>query len=160
MNLIHTPQRPVMLVIDVILTLLAWTGLVMLIVRGLVPMLDTHGGPRLGAPIFAAMQTLQVYFWIAVINGAILITWARYQKRRSDSFAQRRAATPSLSDDALMESFHLSASDLDRLQQPGVLVIHNDEEGGVEKVTAHESRDVERPGLKLVPGSDSSKKAN
>ena len=46
MNLIRTPQRPVMQAIDIFLTLMAWAGLVLLLVRGLVPMLDSNGGPR------------------------------------------------------------------------------------------------------------------
>ena len=44
--------------------------------------------------------------------------------------------------------------DLEQLRRPGVLVIHNDEEGGVEEVKSHVSRDVERPGLTLVPDKD------
>lgn len=147
MNLIHTSQRPLMRAIDVFLTLLAWAGLMTLLVRGLVPMLDSHGGPRVDAPIFAALQTLQVYAWIALVNAAILIGWARYQKRRSDSFAQRRSAIALLSDKRLIESFRLEAQAFRQLQQPGVLVIHNDEEGGVHKVVPH---GAPRPGLKVV----------
>ncbi|KAF1031222.1 MAG: Biofilm PGA synthesis protein PgaD [Pseudomonas sp.] len=147
MNLIHTSQRPVMQAIDVCLTLLAWAGLVTLLVRGLVPMLDSHGGPRIEAPIFAAMQTVQIYAWIALVNAALLIGWARYQKRRSDSFAQRRSAIPSLTDKGLIKSFSLDAQAFRKLQQPGVLVIHNDDEGGVAKVVA---REAERPALRVV----------
>lgn len=140
MNLIRTRQRPVMLAIDILLTLMAWIGLVVLLVRGLLPMLETHGGPRIDAPIFAALGTLQIYLWIALVNAAILIGWARYQQRRGKYFAQRRIQAQALSDDGLSESFSLGAGDLAQLRQPGVLVIHNDHEGGVSEVSAHVSR--------------------
>lgn len=152
MNLIRTSQRPVMRAVDVVLTLLAWCGLVLLLVRGLVPMLDTHGGPRLEAPIFAAMQTLQIYLWIAVFNALLLIAWARYQQRRGKQFAQRRSTAEALSDRRLSASFSLGDGELEQLRRPGVLVIHNDQEGGVQEVTA-------RTGLRLVEGQERVKDA-
>ena len=91
MKLVRTRQRTAMWLIDVLLTLVAWAGLIWLLARGIGSMLDTHGGPRFDAPIFAAINTLQVYLWIAVFNAVILISWARYQQRRGRQFAQRRA---------------------------------------------------------------------
>lgn len=151
MKLIRTRQHPAFWVIDVVLTLVAWIGLGYLLMHGIESMLETHGGPRLDAPIFAALNTLQIYLWIAVFNAVILISWARYQQHRGRQFAQRRAAANALSDKKLSESFSLEEGDLDQLRRPGVLVIHNDEEGGVAQVRSHVSRDVERPGLSVVP---------
>ena len=153
MKLVRTRQHPVMWSIDVLLTLLAWAGLIWLLMRGITSMLDSHGGPRLEAPIFAALNTLQIYLWIALFNAVLLISWARYQQRRGKQFAQRRAATKALSDHGLSESFRLAAGELEQLRRPGVLVIHNDQEGGVQAVTAHHSREVRRP-LKLVVGQE------
>ena len=150
MNLIRTSQRPLMRAFDVVLTVLAWAGLIVLLVRGLVPMFDTHGGPRIDAPIFAGLQTLQIYLWIALVNAALLIGWARYQQRRGKQFARRRSAARVVSDRCLNDSFKLAHGDLEQLRQPGVLVIHNDHTGGVQEVNAHVSRDVERLGLKLT----------
>ncbi|TFF04737.1 poly-beta-1,6-N-acetyl-D-glucosamine biosynthesis protein PgaD [Pseudomonas sp. BCA14] len=152
MKLVRTRQNAVMWIIDVLLTLLAWFGLIWLLARGMSAMLETHGGPRLEAPIFAALNTLQTYLWIAVFNAVILIGWARYQQRKGRKFAQRRAEANALSDKRLSESFNLGEGDLEQLRRPGVLVIHNDEEGGVGEVKSHVSRDVERPPLTLVPG--------
>ena len=160
MKLVRTRQRSVMWIIDVLLTLLAWAGLIWLLARGITSMLETHGGPRLEAPIFAALNTLQVYLWIALFNAVILISWARYQQRRGRKFAQRRAEAMALSDKNLSESFSLGEGDLEQLRRPGVLVIHNDEEGGVSEVKSHVSRDVEKPGLSLVPGHDRDKDAS
>lgn len=152
MKLVRTRQHTVMWIIDVLLTLLAWGGLVWLLSRGISAMLETHGGPRIEAPIFAALNTLQTYLWIALFNAVILITWARYQQRRGRKFAQRRAEANALSDKQMSASFNLGDGHLEQFRRPGVLVIHNDEDGGVENVKAHVSRDVERPPLTLVPG--------
>ncbi|CRM59291.1 MULTISPECIES: poly-beta-1,6-N-acetyl-D-glucosamine biosynthesis protein PgaD [Pseudomonas] len=157
MKLVRTRQNLAMWIIDVLLTLLAWAGLVWLLARGMNAMLETHGGPRLEAPIFAALNTLQIYLWIALFNAVILIAWARYQQRKGRKFAQRRAEANALSDQHLSESFNLGEGDLEQLRRPGVLVIHNDEEGGVGEIKSHVSRDVERPGLALVPGSEKDK---
>ena len=160
MKLIRTRQNSVMWIIDVVLTLLAWAGLIWLLARGINAMLETHGGPRIEAPIFAALNTLQIYLWIALFNALILVTWARYQQRKGRKFAQRRAEANALSDKNLSESFKLGEGDLEQLRKPGVLVIHNDEEGGVEEVKSHVSRDVEKPTLTLVPGQDRDKDAS
>lgn len=160
MKLIRTRQRTVMWIIDVLLTLLAWAGLIWLLARGISSMLDTHDGPRINAPIFAALNTLQIYLWIALFNAVILISWARYQQRRGRKFAQRRAEAKALSDEHLSKSFNLGEGDLEQLRKPGVLVIHNDEDGGLEQVKSHVSRDVEKPGLTLVPTKDQNKDAS
>ena len=60
----------------------------------------------------------------------------------------------------LSDSFSLGEGDLEQLRRPGVLVIHNDHEGGVQEVTAHVSRHVERPGLKLVAEQERIKEAS
>lgn len=160
MKLIRTRQNSVMWIVDVVLTLLAWAGLIWLLARGINAMLDTHGGPRIEAPIFAALNTLQIYLWIALFNALILVTWARYQQRKGRKFAQRRAEANALSDKSLSKSFKLGEGDLEQLRKPGVLVIHNDEEGGVDEVKSHVSRDVEKPTLTLVPGQDRNKDAS
>ncbi|MBP1127101.1 MULTISPECIES: poly-beta-1,6-N-acetyl-D-glucosamine biosynthesis protein PgaD [Pseudomonas] len=160
MKLVRTRQHAVMWLIDVALTLLAWGGLVWLLARGIDAMLETHGGPRIEAPIFAALNTLQIYLWIAVFNALILVSWARYQQRKGRKFAQRRAQANALSDQHLSESFNLAEGDLEQLRRPGVLVIHNDEEGGVGEVKSHVSRDVERSPPTLVPGQVSTKRSS
>ena len=97
---------------------------------------------------------------LILFNALILVSWARYQQRKGRKFAQRRAEANALSDKNLSESFKLGEGDLEQLRKPGVLVIHNDEEGGVEEVKSHVSRDVEKPTLTLVPGQDRGKDAS
>ena len=119
MKLIRTRQNTVMWIVDVVLTLLAWAGLIWLLARGINAMLETHGGPRIEAPIFAALNTLQVYMWIALFNALILVTWARYQQRKGRKFAQRRAEANALSDKNLSESFKLGKGDLENCASRG-----------------------------------------
>lgn len=51
MKLVRTRQNTLMWIVDVLLTLLAWGGLIWLLARGISAMLETHGGPRIEAPI-------------------------------------------------------------------------------------------------------------
>jgi biofilm PGA synthesis protein PgaD len=138
MKIIRTRQRPFLVVIDVILTVLAWVGLLYLLVRGLWPLIETHaGGPRIDNSAFEALGTLQVYLWVALVNAVILISWARYQQRKSRSFAQRRLAAPVVDDDGLSKSFKLCDDRLQRLRSPGVITIHNNQDGDVSHVVPH-----------------------
>ncbi|MEK1837720.1 poly-beta-1,6-N-acetyl-D-glucosamine biosynthesis protein PgaD [Pseudomonas sp. NPDC089918] len=137
MKIIRTRQRPFLVVIDVFLTVLAWVGLLYLLVRGLWPLIDTHDGPRIDASFFDALGTLQIYLWVALLNAMILITWARYQQRKSKSFAQRRLPAPVVDDQGLSKSFKLSGDRLAKLRTPGSMTIHNDQDGDVSHVVTH-----------------------
>ncbi|VVO85783.1 hypothetical protein PS876_02747 [Pseudomonas fluorescens] len=138
MKIIRTRQRPILVVIDVILTVLAWVGLLFLLMRGLWPLMETHAGaPRIDSSAFDALGTLQIYLWIAVVNAVILIAWARYQQRKSRSFAQRRLPSPVIDDAGLSKSFKLCDDRLQKLRTPGVMTIHNDQEGDISHVVTH-----------------------
>lgn len=138
MKIIRTRQRPFLVVIDVILTLLAWIGLLFLLVRGLWPLIETHaGGPRIDNSAFEALGTLQVYLWVALVNAVILIGWARYQQRKSRSFAQRRLPSPVIDDQGLSKSFKLCDERFQKLRTPGVMTIHNDQDGDISHVETH-----------------------
>ncbi|WP_434559476.1 poly-beta-1,6-N-acetyl-D-glucosamine biosynthesis protein PgaD [Pseudomonas sp. Z4-20] len=137
MKIIRTRQRPFLVVIDVFFTVLAWVGLVYLLVNGLWPLFDSHAGPRLGGSLLETLGTLQIYGWIALVNAIILITWARYQQRKSRSFAQRRLPAPVVDDLGLSASFKLTDERLDTLRQPGSKIIHNNQEGDISHVVPH-----------------------
>ncbi|AUF99626.1 poly-beta-1,6-N-acetyl-D-glucosamine biosynthesis protein PgaD [Pseudomonas sp. 09C 129] len=129
MKIIRTRQRPLLVIVDAAFTVLAWIGLLYLLVRGLWPLIDTHDGPRIEVGVLEALGTLQTYLWVALLNAAVLILWARYQQRKSKSFARRRLPSPALDDQRLSESFKLSAANFARMRQPGTMTVHNDEEG-------------------------------
>ncbi|MBC3365527.1 poly-beta-1,6-N-acetyl-D-glucosamine biosynthesis protein PgaD [Pseudomonas sp. SWRI154] len=137
MKIIRTRQRPFLVVIDVFFTVLAWVGLLYLLVNGLWPLFDSHAGPRLGGSLLETLGTLQIYGWIALVNAIILITWARYQQRKSRSFAQRRLPAPVVDDLGLSASFKLTDERLDTLRQPGSKIIHNNKEGDISHVVPH-----------------------
>jgi hypothetical protein len=99
---------------------------------GIGSMLDT-GGPRFERR-FCRDQYPADLPVDCVFNAVILISWARYQQRRGRQFARRRAEAKALSDKNLSESFSLAEGELEQLRRPGVLVIHNDEEGHVSEV--------------------------
>ncbi|RON48728.1 poly-beta-1,6-N-acetyl-D-glucosamine biosynthesis protein PgaD [Pseudomonas frederiksbergensis] len=137
MKIIRTRQRPFLVVLDAFFTVLAWIGLLYLLVRGLWPLIDTHDGPRIDASVFDALGTLQIYLWVAVLNAVILISWARYQHRKSKSFAQRRLPAPVVDDHGLSKSFKLSGDRLEKLRTPGSMTIHNNQDGDVSHVITH-----------------------
>ncbi|WP_277590083.1 poly-beta-1,6-N-acetyl-D-glucosamine biosynthesis protein PgaD [Pseudomonas chlororaphis] len=135
MKIIRTRQRPLLVIVDAAFTVLAWIGLLYLLVRGLWPLIDTHDGPRIEVGVLEALGTLQTYLWVALLNAAVLILWARYQQRKSKGFARRRLPSPALDDQRLSESFKLSAANFARMRQSGTMTVHNDEEGGISLVT-------------------------
>lgn len=162
MKIIRTRQRPFLVVIDVLFTVLAWVGLLYLLINGLWPLFDSHAGPRLGGSAFDTLGTLQIYGWVALVNAIILITWARYQQRKSRSFAQRRLPAPVVDDQRLSASFKLTDERMDTLRQPGSKVIHNNQEGDISHVVPHFHRlspDLKPPPLaplehsRVVPAS-------
>lgn len=138
MRIIRTRQRPFLVVIDVIFTVIAWIGLLYLLARGLWPLIEPHEGvARIDSAAFDALGTLQIYLWVAVVNAVILIAWARYQHRKSRSFAQRRLPAPVVDDEGLSKSFKLCDDRLQKLRTPGVMTIHNDQEGDISHVVTH-----------------------
>ncbi|MBK5509625.1 poly-beta-1,6-N-acetyl-D-glucosamine biosynthesis protein PgaD [Pseudomonas sp. TH15] len=138
MKIIRTRQRPFLIVIDVILTVLAWVGLLFLLIRGLWPLIETHaGGPRIDNSAFEALGTLQIYLWVALFNAVVLISWARYQHRKSKSFAQRRLPAPVVDDHGLSKSFKLTGDRLEKLRTPGSMTIHNNQDGDISRVVTH-----------------------
>lgn len=134
MKLIKTRQRLFMVFVDTALTLLAWFGLLYLLIQGLWPLLNDKEGPRIDISFFEALNTLQIYLWVALFNAAVLVAWARYQQRKGRSFAQRRLAPPALGDEALSRSFRLSEDKFARMRASGSMIVHNDEFGGVREV--------------------------
>lgn len=144
MNIIRTRQRPLMVLVDVILTTLAWAGLLYLLIQGLLPMFDGHTGPRIDISFFEALNTLQVYLWIGLLNATVLIAWARYQQRKSRGYSRRRLPAPVVGDEGLSRSFKLSEDNFARMRQSATMIVHNDEHGGVLEVLSSLSR-VESP---------------
>jgi biofilm PGA synthesis protein PgaD len=151
MKIITTRQRPVLIVVDTLFTVLAWAGFLYLLFLGIWPLIGSHDGPRIGASAYDALGTLQIYLWVAVFNAVVLIGWARYQQRKSKSYAQRRLAAPVVDDQSLSKSFKLSRERLHKLRSPGSMTIHNDHDGDISHVVSHFFTIDSRQPLSLQP---------
>jgi biofilm PGA synthesis protein PgaD len=117
MKIIRTRQRPFMVLVDVVLTALAWAGLWYLLIQGLMPLFDGHTGPRIDISFFDALNTLEVYLWVGLLNAAVLIAWARYQQRKSRGYTRRRLPAPVVGDEGLSRSFKLSEDNFARMRR-------------------------------------------
>ncbi|VVO28915.1 poly-beta-1,6-N-acetyl-D-glucosamine biosynthesis protein PgaD [Pseudomonas fluorescens] len=151
MKIITTRQRPVLIVVDAAFTVLAWAGFLYLLFLGLMPLIGSHDGSRIGASAYDALGTLQIYLWVAVFNAVVLIGWARYQQRKSKSYAQRRMPAPVVDDQGLSKSFKLSRERLHKLRSPGSMTIHNDHDGDISHVVSHFFTIDSRQPLSLQP---------
>ena len=130
--IIHSKRTRLGWLIDTLLTALAWAGFVWLCVSGIRAVLRAgSGGP--GVPGWSAllptMDTLTVYVVVAVINGVVLLAWARYNLFLFVCM-ERRRAIPALRKDELARSFGVSPQRLDALQRAKVAVVVHEEDGG------------------------------
>lgn len=75
--LIFTERRLLPRIIDVLLTAIAWVGFIYLIYKGLITAL-AHS-PYMGVrPFFTTLDTVTFYILVALVNGLVLIGWAKY----------------------------------------------------------------------------------
>ncbi|TWG88903.1 biofilm PGA synthesis protein PgaD [Cupriavidus gilardii J11] len=119
--------------IDALLTALAWIGFGWLCASGVHAVLQAaDSGP--GVPVLSAllptMDTLAIYVVVAVINGIVLLAWARYNQYRFSGLDRRRAI-PALGKEELARSFGVSAQRLQAMQEAKVVVVVHQEDGGI-----------------------------
>lgn len=131
--LIFTARSWLPRLIDLILTLLAWCGFIWLFTTGLLHILHTtpYGGPR---PLTSGMDTLTLYFAIALFNALVLIGWAKYNQMRFRT--ERRRRRPGLEQDEVAESFAISESDVSILNSNDLLRVSHDRQGRITGVEA------------------------
>ena len=129
--LIFTEQRKLPKFIDMVLTLAAWLGFGYLIYLGLVKALSENAfmGPR---PFESTLVTLALYFLIALVNGLVLILWAKYNQLRFR--VERRKRRPALAPKELAVSFHITPELVTELNKARVLTVHHNSMGGISYV--------------------------
>jgi len=132
--LIHTRQGLLPRVVDAAVTLLAWAGFLYLFYRGVAAMVQV---PSLDIAVrFEALRsTVDTLLWygvIAAFNAAVLAGWALYNQIRRK--VERRSVIPALDDAKLSSSFDLTPQLLQALRSHQVIVVHNDEQGGIADV--------------------------
>jgi biofilm PGA synthesis protein PgaD len=158
MKLVRTRQSTVMWLIDVLLTLLAWAGLIWLLARG-IGRCSTPAAARASSADFRGAQ-----------YPADLPVGRAVQRRDPDQlgplpatrgrqFARRRAEAKALSDKNLSESFSLTKASWSNCAGRGAGDPQRRRRARLGS-KAHISRDVEKPGLTLVPGQDRNKDAS
>lgn len=129
--LIFTEQRVWPRVIDVLLTILAWGAFLHLIYNGLILALmqSTYIGIR---PFFSTLDTVTLYFCIALINGLLLIGWAKYNQFRFS--VERRKRRFGCNDQELAESLHMAPSLVMAMSQGRRLTVYHHENGYISYV--------------------------
>ncbi len=140
--LIHTRQGRWMRFVDVVVTLLAWAGFLLLFGRGIYGILQ-HQGLTVASRLqtfLATADTLMGYLVIAGINAGVLATWALYNQIRRR--VERRGKIPALDDDKLAASFQLTPQLLHSLRSQRVIVVHHNEHGGIAGVEARDTPDM------------------
>lgn len=129
--LIFTEQRFIPRLIDVILTLIAWVGFSYLIYKGLITAL-AHS-PFMGLrPFFTTLNTVSFYALVALINGLVLIGWAKYNQLRFR--VERRNRKPGLEDNELAVSMHITPELAMELNKGRVLTVFHYENGEIEHI--------------------------
>ncbi|MDQ7882307.1 poly-beta-1,6-N-acetyl-D-glucosamine biosynthesis protein PgaD [Atlantibacter hermannii] len=147
--LIFTEQRLLPKFIDLVLTLVAWLGFGYLIYLGLIKALTENAflGRR---PFESTLVTLALYFIIALVNGLILIMWAKYNQFRFR--VERRKRRPALATTELADSFHITPELVTELNKGRVLTVHHNSNGGISYVDVNQGINdnlLPAPALKL-----------
>jgi biofilm PGA synthesis protein PgaD len=78
-------------------------------------------------------STFAFYFQIIVINGVVLILWARYNRFRFRG-KDRRSAKSSVTPEEIAESLEMSVALVETAQRARRMVVHHDELGLIEQV--------------------------
>lgn len=84
-------------------------------------------------------STLQTYGAVILLNGAILIIWARYNQHRF-SGPDERLPNKLVTVADLAELYRLPAADITRWQASRILVMTHGPDGSLDEVTLHEPR--------------------
>ncbi|CAN7198226.1 MULTISPECIES: poly-beta-1,6-N-acetyl-D-glucosamine biosynthesis protein PgaD [unclassified Acidovorax] len=132
--LIHTRQGRLPRLVDAAVTLVAWAGFLFLFYRGVAAMVQVPS-LDLTARFDALRSTVDTLLWygvIAAFNAAVLAGWALYNQIRRK--VERRSVIPALDDSQLSASFHLTPELLQAMRSNQVIVVHNDEHGGIADV--------------------------
>ncbi|CDL85133.1 poly-beta-1,6-N-acetyl-D-glucosamine biosynthesis protein PgaD [Xenorhabdus szentirmaii] len=126
--LIFTEQRRIPRLIDIVLTLLIWSGFIYLFAAGLAN--HPHIGPKfLPSDFTAEMNAITLYIAIAAFNALLLIGWAKYNQYRFQ--VERRRHRPALTHAEVAKSFILKQDLLDVLRQSKVSSITYDNHGHI-----------------------------
>ena len=110
---------------------MAWVGFIYLIYNGLVGYLihSPYSGLR---PIFTTFNTLTFYALVAIVNGLVLIGWAKYNQLRFR--VERRTRRPGLEEKEVADSLRIAPEIALELNKGRVLTVFHNESGEIVNV--------------------------
>lgn len=120
-------------VLDAVLTVLAWAFFIFLFARGIQAVLaDQREGVDLPllSQLMPTFSDLGVYVLAMLLQGALLLIWARYNYWRFRG-KQRRASAQVENDDGVLRYYGIQAGSLQRLRVQPVSVIHHAHDGSI-----------------------------
>ena len=140
--IIRTSRSRLHTVVDVLLTAIAWIAFIYLFGTSLVEILRGYreGGPDLSRidRFLPTLGTLSVYALVALVNAAILMTWALYNAFRFRGKDRRQPSAP-LTDAQLALSFGLAPQERAGSAAAKSMTIHHGKEGDIEGIDIHMS---------------------
>lgn len=152
--IIRTPRSRLHLVIDVIVTLVAWVALLYFFGMGMLSILQGHrSGPEvtlLVERLLPSAGTVGAYLLVAVFNAAVLLLWARYNAWRFRGKERRKPSLP-LDDAQVASSLGVDLAERLRAASSRRMTVHHDPEGNVQKIEIHDA--VEMPGMNIKTAS-------
>lgn len=133
-------QRPWWrIALDVVLTCIAWVGFIYLLVRGLQAALLRKDADGFEMPLIQqllpTLNDISAYIVVILVQGLILLSWARYNSYRFRG-KQRRIAIQPLSDENLIADYGIAAESLQALRQQTISVIEHTYNGSIAKISA------------------------
>lgn len=127
---IITEPRPVLRMMDALLTLLAWVGFIYLIYREyyvLFPDVSDGSSPASSGPVI-----LLYYGFFAFLYIAIFILWAKYNQHFFTKERRQRKKVPD--ERTLAQSFSITVNELEILNHHRMLRVHHDPRGGIARI--------------------------
>lgn len=83
-------------------------------------------------PFFTTLDTVTFYILVALVNGLVLIGWAKYNQFRFR--VERRSRRPGLEDHELAESLRITRELVTELNKARVLTVHHHENGEISHI--------------------------
>lgn len=139
--IIRTQRGRWRVLLDSLLTLIAWVVFVYLFAAGIWSVvMHSHPGavdlPWLSR-LLPTVSNLGVYLLAMLIQGGLLLLWARYNWWRFHG-QDRRARIAPLDDESLLRWSGIPAQALQRLRQAPVSVIHHAPDGSIYRVSSQD----------------------
>ena len=133
--LVFTPRSRLAYALEFLLTLVMWVFFMYLFLRDVLgvlkkPLVLTAVGES--GMLSALTGSLLLYALIALLNGAVVVAWAKYNAYRGRE--ERRKLVGNLSNQELGASFGLSPEVLHGMHAARVMTVHHDERGTIHQV--------------------------